>query len=609
MVLLKSSPSRLHSRQSLSESLMEGSIQDSEAIISRWTSPELHDSSFCSLSSLFSPGNQEEANRFIEAVTSLQCGMQRLVKMNPGSEMLVRAQSLMSIAMKHLEKEFYRILKSTRRSLDPESVSIRSSGASSSSTPRSSRKSVSDSESDVEFVFSVSNESRLEGERGGEDANAMADLKMIADCMIFCGYSKECLKIYKKIRKSVVVEALDHLGFEDLRFTQIQKLEWEILESKIKKWVRTAREAVATLFFGERILCDYVFSSSSFIRESAFAEVTQESALSLFGFPENVAKCRKSPEKIFRTLDVYQAISEIFPKIEQVFSCDSTVAVRSQAVESLYILGEAIRSMISELELSISKEPSKTPIPCGGVHHITRYVMNFIVFLADYTGSLADILTKTPPKLPEDYLTGGGENPTGATIVSSPVATNLAWVILVLLCKIDAKSRLYNDVALSYLFLANNLHYIVVKVRTSNLKVPLSNWVTKHEDKVREYVARFERLAWGDVMTSLSGVPTEEEIFRRFNEAFEEAYKRQSDWVIPDPKLRDEIKVSVARKLIPGYSEHYKSQRVMLNANVRYAPEDIGNYISDLYFGSGGAGGGGSTSSFCSSNSSSGFER
>ncbi|KAK9086996.1 hypothetical protein Syun_029390 [Stephania yunnanensis] len=86
------------------------------------------------------------------------------------------------------------------------------------------------------------------------------DLKMIAECMISLGYSKECVKIYKIIRKSIIDEGLYRLGIERLSSHQIQKMEWEVLEVKIKSWLGAMKVAVNTLFAGERFLCDFVFS-------------------------------------------------------------------------------------------------------------------------------------------------------------------------------------------------------------------------------------------------------------------------------------------------------------------------------------------------------------
>ncbi|KAH0918536.1 hypothetical protein HID58_026196 [Brassica napus] len=523
-----SSKLKQHSHRSFSESLMEDSIEDAEAIIHQWISPDSFSSSssFCCTFSLFSNKNREEAKQFIRAVTTLHSAMVKLISANPASTKLIRAESLLKTSMNHLSKE------------------------------------------------NISKED--------DDAEAMADLKMIADCMTSSGYGKECFRIYKKIRKSIIVEALEQLGFESLTLSQVQKLEWESTEKKTRVWLRAARKAVTTLFRGERILSDHVFSSSAALRESSFAEITLQSALALFSFPGNVARSRKTPEKIFLTLDVYQSIVELMPRIEEVFSYDSTSSVKSQIAGTLANLEEAVVSMIDEFESSISKESSKSMISNGGIHQLTRYVMNYIVFLADYSEVLVNIIPET-----SSFASPEEDESTSSSSLSSPLAKRISWLILFLLCKIDAKSRLYSDVALSYLFLINNLHYVVVKVRTSNLKEVLSEgWLEKHEGKLKKHVAKFEEIVWGELMTSLATAEEEEE-----EEEEEEAEEfRQTGWVVPDSKLRDEIKVSAAMMLIPAYTEFYKKYRVGLRKNLGVAPEDIGNYISDLYFGSGGSG-------------------
>lgn len=545
-----------------SESLISDTVEATDAFVRQWVSPHIYDpsSTSCSLSSLFSAENRGEGRRFLDVLAKLQYAIQSAGLVNPDSAKLAQARDLMRTAMKYLEKEFYRVLKSNRRFLDSESIT------------------------------SCSFDEKV-------DADAIEDLKMIANCMISSGYEKDCVKIYKKLRRKIIVEALSHLGFEKLTSAQMQKLEWEILEKKIKGWVRLATVAFTTLFNGERILCDRIFSSSSSssvsLAESTFVEITLQSALKLFVFPITVAKCRKTAEKIFPTLDVYQTILHVVPKIDQIFSYDSTASVRSQAAESLEKLGVSVNAMMVEFQSSITKESSKWPIACGGVHQLTRYVMNFIVFLGDYSDSLTAIIKDKESllPLPEDYYNSNSssneENPENA---GSPMAARLAWLILVLLCKIDAKSRLYSDAALSYLFLANNLHYVLIKVRTSNLQVVLGDdWVANHEVKVTQYLEKYEKMAWGDVITSLPGVSTAaaeaEEVLRRFNKAFEEAYKKHKNWVVPDPKLRDEIKASIASKLIAGYTGFYKKYPIGSSDIVRFTPEDLNGYISDLYVG------------------------
>lgn len=575
--------------------MMAENLDIAESIITKW-SVEERSSNFCKLSSLFT--DRREAKDYLRSVKDLQAAMHFFVSdgSSSSSQQLVRAQNLMQNAMKRLEREFYKILSSNRSNLDPESVSSRSSRASASISDFEDDCSEED---DIHVVHEV-----VAGDSASEVA--MADLKAIADTMISSGYGKECVKIYKLVRKSILDESLYYLGVEKLSLSQIQKLDWDVVDVKIKSWLNAVKVAVKTLFLGERILCDVVFSASPKISESCFAEIARENAVTLFGFPEHVAKYKKlTPEKLFRVLDLYDSISELWPETESIFSSDSVSAVRSQAVNSLIRLGEPVRAMLSEFEAAIQKDGSKTPVQGGGVHPLTRYVMNYVVFLCDYSGSLSDVLADSAlnrqSPLPESYFS----SPTPYDCCTSALSVRLAWLILVLLCKLDGKVEQYKDVALSYLFLANNLNYVVSKVCSSSLKLLLGDeWIESHEAKVKQYVANYERMGWSKVMSSLpeadpaAEIPPQEarECFRSFNSSFEEAYRKQASWVVPDPKLRDEIKVSLAKKLVPAYTSFYEEYRWLFGREagvepvVRYAPDDLGNYLSDLFYGTGAAG-------------------
>ena len=50
---------------------------------------------------------------------------------------------------------------------------------------------------------------------------------------------------------------------------------------------------------------------------------------------------------------------------------------------------------------------------------------------------------------------------------ASVLSVRLGWIIIILQCELDKQSKLYKDVALSYLFLINNLNYIVQKIKDS----------------------------------------------------------------------------------------------------------------------------------------------
>ncbi|KAK8659909.1 hypothetical protein V6N13_030099 [Hibiscus sabdariffa] len=265
---------------------------------------------------------------------------------------------------------------------------------------------------------------------------------------------------------------------------------WDVLDLKIKNWLQAEKISIRSLFSGERILCDHVFASSDSIKESCFAEISKEGAMLLFVFPELVAKTRKSRiEKIFSVLDMYTAISEDWQEIETIFSFESASAVRLQALNSLVRLSESVFSLLTDFESTIQKDSSKAMIAGGGLHPLTTYSMNYLTLLADYGNILTDIISDWPPPeparslLPEEFFDSRDSDESPAAI-----SVRIAWLILVLLCKLDCKSKHYKDVSLSYLFLANNLQHIISRVRTSSLVHLLGEeWLAKHEAKVRQF--------------------------------------------------------------------------------------------------------------------------
>ncbi|PPS03566.1 hypothetical protein GOBAR_AA17112 [Gossypium barbadense] len=510
--------------------MIEQTIDAAATIIMKW---DADTSAYAKVTSLFYE-SKREALRFIRSVNELQKTMHLLVsEQDSGSEKLVRAQILMQTAMKRLQKEFYQILSMNRAHLDPESVSTRSSRT-------SARSSTSDFDDDDEIRTAGDSISEIEE----VSSMAMSDLKLIADCMIASGYAKECMHIYKIIRKSIIDEEAEKISMR-------------------------------TLFTGERILCDQVFATSDLIKESCFTEISKEAAILLFGFPELVAKTKKySQEKMFRVLDMYSAISEDWKEIETIFSFESTSTVRLQALDSLVRLSESVRSLLMDFESTIQKDSSKTMIPGGGLHPLTISSMNYLTLLADYSNILTDIIL--------GLATTGEINITGFFLIRS-------------------RLRRFNGAGdFRPLCLAHpRLTLQTRRVRTSNLQYILGEeWITKHEAKVKQFTSNYEPLAWGEVFASLPDNPTApitagkaKDCFRKFNASFENAYWKQRSCIVPDSELREEIKASIATKLVTLYRDFYNTQISTVGDErsarlfVRFSPEDIGNYLSDLFYG------------------------
>ena len=142
------------------------------------------------------------------------------------------------------------------------------------------------------------------------------------------------------------------------------------------------------------------------------------------------------------------------PDIHTIYCQESCASVRTQTATIFVQLGESTLGIMTVFENAIQAENSKTLVPGGTIHPLTGYVMNYLSFLYDYEETLMN-MTANEPIDDHDYELESKD---------SAMSTKLEWIIINLQCDLDLKANLYKDVALSNLFLMNNIHYIVKKV-------------------------------------------------------------------------------------------------------------------------------------------------
>lgn len=445
------------------------------------------------------------------------------------------------------------------------------------------------------------------------------DIRAIVKRLIAGDREQECCQVYAAARRAVLDDNLSRLGIERLGVDDVQKTAWEILEDKIKKWIPAVRVAVRVLFVREKELADRIFVENG-NSESCFLDSCRAPMMRLLGFSEAVAISRRSPEKLFRILDIYETLSDLVPDIDFIFSDEG---IRAEVSGILVRLGEAASCTFTELSNAIRRESSKRPIPGGAVHPLTRYVMNYIRFLFDYTDTLKLLIVSKPyeytnPSLchspgPSPPLSPLGLGPgqylyedETTDLALAPLALQLFNVIELLKNNLEGKSRLYKDSALTYLFLMNNIHYIVQKVKGSELITYLGDdWVRRHSGKVRQYATNYQRVSWNKVVSCLrdEGVQSVagnysnsvvskgalKERFKRFNTVFEEVLKTQTTWIVADPQLREELRISVTEKLLPAYRSFMGRIGIHLEGDkhaeryLKYSPEDLEECLLGLF--------------------------
>ncbi|KAL5232462.1 hypothetical protein ABZP36_031238 [Zizania latifolia] len=621
---------------------MDGSaeLEAAERVVMRWDSTST--SAAADEPMLFdgATGDRGEAERFLRAVDDLR----RLAPLSPAAVGSPRrlssgssaggATSAVQVAMARLEDEFRHVLSS--RALDLEIEALADLGSLSISSDRSN----SALSADLRAVDEDDSVSSSVGRRSSYRSllsireidllpdDAVADLRAIASRMAAAGYGRECAQVYASVRKPAVDASLRRLGVERLSIGDVQRLNWKDLEAKIRRWIRAARAAVRGVFASERRLCFLIFhdlpisnitvtsiaAPAPATHDTPFAEAVKGAALQLFGFAEAISIGRRSPEKLFKIIDLHDVLSDLLPDVSDIFAA-------SKAAESIYVqaaeirsrLADAVRGILSEFENAVLRDPHKTPVPGGTIHPLTRYVMNYSSLISDYKVTLSELIVSRPSASARLAAEGNELAPSLAELElpepenQSPLAAHIIWIIAVLEHNLEGKASLYKDTALSHLFLMNNVYYIVHKVKDSP-----DLWSMIGDDYLKRLTGKFtmaamvyQRRSWLKILNCLrdeglhvsggfsSGISKSalRERFRSFNAAFEEAHRVQSGWCVPDTQLKEELRISISEKLLPAYRSflgrfrHHIENGKHPEMYIKYSAEDLEIAVNDFFEG------------------------
>ncbi|XP_023523760.1 exocyst complex component EXO70A1-like [Cucurbita pepo subsp. pepo] len=583
-----------------------------EQIILRWDSAapdELKDN-------MIFDSDREEIDRYLRAVDEIQRSMSSASILDDQN----KVDSTMQIAMARLEDEFRHILSTHTIPIEVESLTDPSPSACSMSSCTSAVfEDVNDDEADSQEVHLDLSGSPSFGSSGRSSYRrtssireidlipsvAIIDLRSIAERMIAAGYLRECIQVYGSVRKSTFDSSFKRLGIEKLSIGDIQRLDWNELVTKIRRWIRAAKISVRTLFSSEKRLCQQIFYGiGTAIEDACFMETVKGPVTQLFNFAEAISISRRSPEKLFKILDLHDALTDLIPDIDVIFESKSAEYIRIQAAEILSRLGEAVRGTLSEFENAVLREPSLHPVLGGTVHPLTRYVMNYVSLISEYQVALEELIVSKPST--------GSRNSADMDEFSevegkTPLALHLIWSIVILQLNLEGKSRQYKDPSLAHFFIMNNVHYIVEKIRGSpELRDMIGEvYLKRMTGKYRQAATNYERTTWVNVVYclrneglnaggSLSSAPSKSAIRERmksFNAMFEEVHRTQSAWLIPDPLLKEELRISITEKLIPAYrsflglhGHHIESGRHPENY-IKYSVEELENGILDFFEG------------------------
>uniref|UniRef100_A0A7N0TH40 Exocyst subunit Exo70 family protein n=1 Tax=Kalanchoe fedtschenkoi TaxID=63787 RepID=A0A7N0TH40_KALFE len=410
------------------------------------------------------------------------------------------------------------------------------------------------------------------------------DLHEIAKRMVAASYGKECSHVYSNCRRDFLEESLSRLGLQKLSSEEIQGMSWSDLDEEIDRWVKGANLTLRVLFPSERRLCDRVFAGAQLASAAdlAFMEVCRGVTIQILNFADAVGIRSRTPERLFKMLDLFETLRDLIPEFEEQFADQYSSSLRNEAVIVVKQLGEVIRGIFMELENLIRRDPAKTAVPGGGVHPITRYVMNYLRAAFRSRDTLEQVFEESAVE----------HRKSDERALPASLVVQIDWIMELLESNLEAKSKVYRVPALCSLFMMNNGRYIVQKVKDSELGVILGEeWIRKQTAKVRQYLVNYHRSSWNKALGALKlegGMITAafmKEKLNLFNMHFEEIHKVQSSWIFFDEQVREDLKASVVetyRNFIGRFLSLPELGR-QPNKLVRYNVEDVEAMMNQLF--------------------------
>jgi len=360
-----------------------------------------------------------------------------------------------------------------------------------------------------------------------------------------------------------------------------------------------------------------------------FVRFAEASILRMLDFVDAVADAAlnddQAPETLPVMLLVYTCVVDDSPAVLALFEEASMASSMFDAMNSVFLrkmnrLSDAIWSMMEKVRTSFVTDDCWTVslAEVGGVHKTTRLMMNYIMLLSRNERALNLILQDKQHHLsqPDHY--------------SSSVAIVIKDMISCLENQMEKTSIFILDPGLRYIFLMNNCSFISQKVSSlllpswtlfEDYKIdrpkrrdprerppPMEDYVNQPDPNLQEQIETDSNLdgllmiqsfieayldaSWEPVMSCLyhdipRGFLKLGGRLDKFETEFDETYKKQKQWKVPNPELRKRLRKAIVEKVIPGYSKYFaertakgKSNRPPINT-----PLELGEQLEELFEG------------------------
>ena len=409
---------------------------------------------------------------------------------------------------------------------------------------------------------------------------------------------EKCVSSFVEIRVSNArrrLQALD-LDYLDIKIADIEDM--QSVENYIQQWGKHLELAVREIFAEEYKLSKEVFEKIGLeVWMPCFARISvQSGVLSFLQFGNEVTNMKKDPIKLLKLLDIFKVLNNVRLDFNRLFGGAACLEIQNPTRDLVKKVVEDACEIFSELSVQVGSQRLFPPPQDGSVPRLVRFITDYCNQLlgADYKPTLTEVLTINQKWKQEIYQEG---------LLSIHFYNIMKEIGL----NLDSWSKAYSDTSLSYLFMMNN-HCHFSNLRGTKLGDMMGDsWLASHDQYKDYYAALYLKESWGKALlpllnrkglVSISVARREtgndldldnKKRLKAFNEAFDESYKKQSNWVISDENLRRKVCRILVEEVVSTYRSYIQSYRALVEQDasaskyVKHTEKSLESKLSSLF--------------------------
>ncbi|XP_050264526.1 exocyst complex component EXO70A1 [Quercus robur] len=404
----------------------------------------------------------------------------------------------------------------------------------------------------------------------------------------------KCISIYVEVRSSNVRASLQALDLDYLEISVSEFNDVTSIEGYIAQWGKHLEFAVKHLFEAEYKLCIDVFERMGLdVWMGCFAKIAaQAGILAFLQFGKTVTESRKDPNKLLKLLDIFASLNKLRLDFNRLFGGAACVEIQNLTRDLIKRVIDGAAELFWELLDQVALQREIPPPPDGAVPRL-------VIIIIDYCNKL----------LGDDYK----------TILTQVLVIHRSWkhekfrervlvnevlnIIKAIEQNLEAWMKVIEDGTLSHFFAMNNHWYLYKHLKGTKVGDLLGDsWLKEHEQSKDYHSTYFLKDSWGKLPGHLSregllmfsgGRATARDLVKKrlkaFNEAFDEMYMQQSNWVVSDKDLREKTCQVVVQAVVPVYRSYMQNYGPLVEQDassskyVKYTVQTLEKMLMSLF--------------------------